>query len=134
MNVTEKKVVMASLKSFAESLGFDGFGVTSPQVGIAEKRFVDWLDAGYDGEMTYIKRGEEKRKNPDLILQGVRSILCFRKNYFTIEKDMSYVEQRDNADISIYALNKDYHDNITSRLRQMEQKIQKEVEGCRTKI
>ena len=134
MNVTEKKVVMASLKSFAESLGFDGFGVTSPQLGLAKKRFVDWLDAGYDGEMTYIKRGEEKRKNPDLVLQGVRSILCFRTNYFTIEKDMSYVEQRDNADISIYALNKDYHDNITSRLRQMEKKIQKEVEGCRTKI
>ena len=134
MNITEKKEILASLKSFAESLGFDGFGVTNPQLGLAEKRFVHWLDAGYDGEMNYIKRGEEKRKNPDLILQGVRSILCFRKNYFTIEKDMSYVEQRDNADISIYALNKDYHDNITSRVRQMEKKIQKEVEGCRTKI
>ena len=104
MNVTEKREALANLKSFAESLGFDGFGVTSPQLGIAEKRFVHWLDAGYDGEMSYIKRGEDKRKNPDLILQGVRSILCFRTNYFTIEKDMSYLEQRDNADISIYAL------------------------------
>ena len=134
MNVTEKKEILASLKSFSESLGFDGFGVTNPQLGLAEKRFVHWLDAGYDGEMSYIKRGEEKRKNPGLILQGVRSILCFRTNYFTIEKDMSYVEQRDNADISIYALNKDYHDTITTRLRQMEKKIQMEIEGCQTKI
>ena len=134
MNVTEKREALANLKSFAESLGFDGFGVTSPQLGIAEKRFVHWLDAGYDGEMSYIKRGEDKRKNPDLILQGVRSILCFRTNYFTIEKDMSYVGQRDNADISIYALNRDYHDTITTRLRQMEKKIHREIEGCRTKV
>ena len=134
MNVTEKREALANLKSFAESLGFDGFGVTSPQLGIAEKRFVHWLDAGYDGEMSYIKRGEDKRKNPDLILQGVRSILCFRTNYFTIEKDMSYLEQRDNADISIYALNKDYHDTITTRLRQMEKKIRRVIEGCQTKI
>ena len=134
MNVTEKREALANLKSFAESLGFDGFGVTSPQLGIAEKRFVHWLDAGYDGEMSYIERGEDKRKNPDLILQGVRSILCFRTNYFTIEKDMSYVGQRDNADISIYALNRDYHDTITTRLRQMEKKIHREIEGCRTKV
>ena len=134
MNITEKKEILASLKSFAESLGFDGFGVTNPQLGQAKKRFVYWLDEGYDGEMSYIKRGEEKRKNPDLILQGVRSILCFRTNYFTIEKDMSYVGQRDNADISMYALNKDYHDTITTRLRQMEKKIQTEIEGCQTKI
>ncbi len=134
MNATEKIEKLVSLKSFAESLGFDGFGVASPELGPAGERFGQWLDAGYDGEMSYLKRGEEKRKNPDLVLEGVKSILCFRTNYYTMEKDMSYVEHRDTGDISIYALNKDYHDTITPRLRQMEEKIQKEFEGCRTRI
>lgn len=134
MNATEKIETLASLKIFAESLGFDGFGVTGPQLDLAGERFGYWLDEGYDGEMEYIRRGEEKRKNPNLVLQGVKSILCFRTNYFTMEKDMSYIGQRDTADISIYALNKDYHDIITLRLRQMEKKIQKEFEGCRTRI
>ena len=134
MNATEKIETLASLKIFAESLGFDGFGVTGPQLGLAGERFGYWLGEGYDGEMEYIRRGEEKRKNPNLVLQGVKSILCFRTNYFTMEKDMSYIGQRDTADISIYALNKDYHDIITLRLRQMEKKIQKEFEGCRTRI
>ena len=98
------------------------------------ERFGKWLDAGYDGEMSYIRRGEEKRKNPDLVLEGVKSILCFSTNYYTVEKDMSYIEHRDTADISVYALNKDYHDTITPRLRQMEEKIQQEFEGCRTRI
>jgi epoxyqueuosine reductase len=134
MNSNEKIEKLVSLNLFAESLGFDGFGVTRPQLGLAGERFGQWLDAGYDGEMSYLKRGEEKRKKPDLVLEGVKSILCFRTNYHTMEKDMSYVGNRDTADISVYALNKDYHDTITPRLRQMEEKIQYEFEGCRTRI
>ena len=134
MNSIEKIKTLESLNLFAESLGFDGFGVASPQLDLAGERFGKWLDAGYDGEMSYIGRGEKKRKNPDLVLEGVKSILCFSTNYYTVEKDMSYVENRDTADISVYALNKDYHDTITPRLRQMEKKIQQEFEGCRTRI
>ncbi|MBC8286480.1 MAG: tRNA epoxyqueuosine(34) reductase QueG [Nitrospinae bacterium] len=134
MNPIEKQEKLAGLRSFAENLGFDGFGVAGPELGPAGERFGKWLDAGYDGEMAYIRRGEEKRKNPDLVLEGVKSILCFRTNYYTMEKDMSYVAHRDIADISIYALNKDYHDTITPRLRQMEEKIQQEFEGCRTRV
>lgn len=134
MNPVEKHEKLAVLKSFAESLGFDGFGVAGPQPGLAGQRFGEWLDADYAGEMAYMKRGEAKRKNPDLVLEGVKSILCFRTNYFTMEKDMSYVEHRDIADISVYALNKDYHDTITPRLRQVEEKFQQEFDGCRTRI
>ena len=134
MNSIEIIKKLESLNALAESLGFDGFGVASPQLDLAGERFGKWLDAGYDGEMFYIGRGEKKRKNPDLVLEGVKSILCFSTNYHTVEKDMSYVENRDTADISVYALNKDYHDTITPRLRQMEEKIQQEFEGCRTRI
>ena len=134
MKPIERIKKLESLKAFAESLGFDGFGVASPQLDSAGERFSKWLDAGYDGEMSYIGRVEKKRKNPDLVLEGVKSILCFSTNYYTVEKDMSYVEHRDTADISVYALNKDYHDTITPRLRQMEEKIQQEFEGCRTRI
>ncbi len=134
MNPVEKKERLADIKSFSESLGFDGFGVASPESGLAGERFGKWLDAGYDGEMAYMRRGQEKRKNPGLVLEGVQSILCFRTNYYSMEKDMSYVEHRDVADISIYALNKDYHDIVTLRLRKMEEKIKEKFDGCRTRI
>jgi epoxyqueuosine reductase len=134
MNTKEKIKKLENLKSFSESLGFDGFGVASPQLGRSGERLGKWLDSGYDGEMSYIRRGEEKRKNPDLVLKGVKSILCFRTNYYTMEKDMSYIRHRNIADISLYALNNDYHDTITPRLRQMEKKIQQEFEGYRTRI
>ena len=134
MNSTEKTEKLARLKSYAESLGFEGFGVAGPQLDSAGKRYGDWLAAGYEGEMTYMRRSEEKRKDPGLVLEGVKSIFCFRTNYYTVEKDMSYVENNDIADISVYALNKDYHDTITPRLRRMEEKIRQEFEDCRTRI
>lgn len=134
MNPLGKKEKLACLKSFAESLGFDEFGVARPELGAAGERFGKWLAEGYDGEMAYLRRGEEKRKNPHLVLDGVESILCFRTNYYAMEKEMSYIEHREIGDISIYALNKDYHDVITPRLKKMEAKIQEEFEGCRTRI
>ncbi len=134
MNLVEKKEKLARLESFAESLGFDGFGVTRPELGPVGERFGKWLRAGYDGEMAYLRRGAEQRKNPRLVLDGVKSILCFRTNYYAMEKDMSYIAHRETADISIYALNKDYHDVITPRLREMEKRIHTQFEGCRTRI
>jgi epoxyqueuosine reductase len=134
MNPKENQDKLAGLKSFAENLGFDGFGVARPDLGPAGERFGEWLDKGYEGEMTYMRRGEEKRKNPDLVLEGVKSILCFRTNYYAMEKDMSYLEHRETGDISIYALQKDYHDVITPRLREVEAKIQEKFAGCKTRI
>ncbi|MBT5549024.1 MAG: tRNA epoxyqueuosine(34) reductase QueG [Nitrospina sp.] len=134
MNALENQEKLACLKSFAENLGFDGFGVARPELGPAGERFGKWLREDYDGEMAYLRRGEEKRKNPHLVLEGVESILCFRTNYFTLAKDMSYLEHREIADISIYALYKDYHDVITPRLKKMEAKIQEEFEECRTRV
>jgi epoxyqueuosine reductase len=134
MNSLEKQEKLVSLKSFAESLGFDGFGVAHPELGPAGERFGRWLKEDYDGEMSYLRRGEEKRTKPNLVLEGVESILCLSTNYFAMAKDMSYIEHRDLADISIYALNKDYHDVITPRLKKLEAKIHEEFEGCRTRI
>ena len=56
MNSIETIKKLESLNAFAESLGFDGFGVASPQLNSAGERFGKWLDAGYDGEMSYIGR------------------------------------------------------------------------------
>jgi epoxyqueuosine reductase len=134
MNSLEKQEDLACLKTFAKSLGFDGFGVARPELGLAGERFGKWLREDFDGEMAYMRRGEEKRRNPNLVLEGVKSILCFSTNYFAMAKDMSYIEQREIGDISIYALNKDYHDVITPRLKKMEEKIQEKFEGCRTRI
>ena len=126
------------LERFARELGFDGFGVaglgvTRTDNSNAVDRYREWLDLGYAGEMAYMGRNAEKRSDLDRVLPGVKSVICLRTNYLTADKDMGFVNDRDRADISLYALNEDYHDVLVKRLRALEEKIQEEFAGCKTR-
>lgn len=120
-----------SIEQAAFALGFDGFGITRPGVEAAAHRLQEWLGLNYEGEMLYMCR--EKRSEPDMVLPGVKSVVCLRLDYFTVSKDLSFLERPDQGDISLYALNEDYHDVILPRLHELEKKIQAEFPGCQTK-
>ena len=130
----EKNKKLKIIEERAYALGFDGFGVASPKIGEAGKKFSQWLSLGYAGEMVYMARGEEKRRDTNLVLEGVKSIICLRTNYFTAEKGMDFLDHPEIGDVSLYALNKDYHDIITPRLKELEKYIQEEFAGSKTKI
>ena len=130
----EKTEKIKNIEKKAYELGFDGFGIASPQIEKASENFSKWLDLGYAGEMKYMARGEDKRCDLNLVLENVKSIICLRTNYFTEEKSMDFLNFPDKGDISLYALNKDYHDIITPRLKALEKTIQNELTECRTKI
>ena len=131
LEITEK---IKNIESKASKLGFDGFGIASPKVEKAGENLSRWLDLGYAGEMKYMARGEDKRRDPNRVLENVKSIICLRTNYFTEEKSMEFLNFPNNGDVSLYALNEDYHDIITPRLRELEKTIQSELIGCHTKI
>jgi len=121
------------IKDEAHRLGFEGFGITTPDIGSAKGNLREWLNNNFDAEMSYIKRGEEKRLDLQKVLPGVKSIICLSTNYFPKYKDMSFLEDQENGDISLYALNEDYHDVITPRLRELEEKVKREFVGCNTR-
>lgn len=130
----EKTEKIKIIEEKACSLGFDGFGITSPQIEKAGENFCQWLDLGFAGEMAYMGRGKEKRCDPNLVLENVKSIICLRTNYFTAEKGMDFLNFPERGDISLYAMNKDYHDIITPRLKDLEKTVRNELKGCQTKI
>ena len=134
MFVLEKNIKIKNIEEQAYALGFDGFGITSSELGEAGYKFSQWLEMGYSGEMAYMARGEEKRRDPNLVLENIKSIICLRTNYLTKDKGMEFLSFPEKGDVSLYALNKDYHDIITPRLKELEKIIQKEFEGCKTKI
>ena len=54
LSITEKT---ANIRQSAMALGFDGFGVAGPGVGVAAEQMRQWLDQGFAGEMAYMQRG-----------------------------------------------------------------------------
>ena len=122
------------IENFAKELGFNGFGVTRVLPSKSIENYKEWLNLGYQGEMSYMRRNVEKRSSLDMVLSGVQSVVCLRTNYLTEDKDMSFVDEKERGDISLYALNEDYHEVLIQRHRKLEEKIKEEFGGCQTKI
>ena len=122
------------IENLAKELGFDGFGVTRVLPSKSIRNYKEWLNLNYQGEMSYMRRNAEKRSSLDMVLSGVQSVVCLRTNYLTEDKDMSFVNEKKRGDVSLYALNEDYHEVLIQRHRKLEEKIKEEFGGCQTKI
>ena len=122
------------IEQLARELGFDGFGVTGPVSRKGVERYKEWLNLDYEGEMVYMSRNVDKRSDLEMVFPGVKSVVCLRINYLTTDKSMEFVDDLDRGDISLYALNKDYHDVLIQRHRSLEEKIKEEFDGSQTKV
>ena len=134
--MTESKDIREKLEKIrhkALKLGFEGFGVAAPDVAKAGEWFQRWLAQNFDGQMQYMKRGEAKRLDLDLVLPGVKSVICLSTPYFTGPRTLEFLEKPETGDISNYARNLDYHDLIQPRLRELEACLAEEFPGCQSK-
>ncbi len=134
MDSTDMQEKVRAIKQSATDLGFDGFGIATPDMPKAIERYKRWLARQYEGKMGYMSRGVDKRSDLNKVLPGVRSVICLRTNYLPEDKDMRFLEDTDHGDISLYALNEDYHDVLLPRLKRLEEKIHQEFPDCQTKV
>jgi epoxyqueuosine reductase len=108
----------ATLTREARALGFDCIGVTGPDVlADAGRHFRDFLDAGAHGDMDWLAAHPERRTDPRVLWDGVRSIVMLGVNYGPDEDPLAILEQRLRGAISVYARGDDYHDLIKKRLK-----------------
>ena len=100
-----------ALTSQARALGFDALGVTAIDIPEDEQHLLRWLDAGYHGEMGYMRRHASLRGNPRQLLPGAVRIVSVRMDYWPGEARAAEEVLADPAlgYISRYALGRDYH-------------------------
>lgn len=95
------------LSSLSEELGFADFGIARAEELIAEREhYHSSLENGYFADMEYLSRNMEKRFNPQLLVEGARSVLVFLAPY----------GEPSGTGVASYALGKDYHQIIKDRL------------------
>ena len=126
---TDFSQLARDIRIWSKELGFDEIGITNTDLSEHETHLMNWLDAGYHGEMSYMDRHGTKRSRPEQLIPGTIRIISTRINYQTpeAENEEDVLNNKQQAYISRYALGRDYHKVIRNRLQKLADKIAKEV-------
>jgi epoxyqueuosine reductase len=95
----------------AHALGFDALGVTAIDIPEDERHLLSWLEAGWHGEMEYMRRHARLRSRPQELLPGTVRVVSARMDYWPGEARAAEAVLRDRTlgYVSRYALGRDYH-------------------------
>lgn len=98
----------------AHELGFDLVGFSkADELLIETARLEEWLAKGFHGEMHYMSRNIDKRKDVKEILPSAKSVISLSLNYYTPD---THTDDNSTGKISRYAWGKDYHLIIWEKL------------------
>ena len=114
------------IKSLAYAAGFELVGV-APAGRLPHASYLrDWLDRGWGGDMTYLKRNIEERIDPTKLLPQARSVICLGMNYHQGDFPTPYKDGESPAvgRVARYAWGKDYHKIIKKKLTKLQRQIE----------
>lgn len=113
------------LKRKALELGFDLVGVAAASPFPHFEFFKGWLARGFHGEMGYLERQAPLRADPRSLLASARSVVAVGLNYY-----QPLEEQDGYPRIARYALGRDYHKVLRSKLRALGRWLAAESPGA----
>ena len=115
-----REKLTAFVREEAAAQGFDLCRITgSDSIPRAPERLGAFLADGHHATMEWMAETRERRADPKVLWSEVRSIVMFGLNYGPEEDPRSILEKPDKAAISVYARNRDYHDIIKGRLKEI---------------
>jgi epoxyqueuosine reductase len=106
------------IKAQAYGLGFDLAGITTLGPATTVPAFDDWLARGYAGEMSYLPRNAEKRRDSRRPFSSATTAIVVAMNYGGTEPP---------GPVARYARGDDYHDVMLDRLTQLHRWIEERV-------
>jgi epoxyqueuosine reductase len=120
MKITNEIVIEAAKEAGFDLVGFAKADLLTDEIN----KLGEWLKRNYHGDMTYMEKNFDKRKDVSSILPNAKSIISLALNYYADEK---YTDDPSLYKVSRYAWGKDYHLIIWEKLEKLETKL-KEVD------
>ena len=112
--------LVKDIRQWGRELGFDAIGITGIDLRSAEAGLQAWLAAGFHGGMDYMARHGLARARPAELVSNTVSVITARMNYLPAAVPADQIlADRSRAYLSRYALGRDYHKVLRSRLQQL---------------
>jgi len=114
------------IKQWGRELGFQQLGITDTSLDEDEIHLMNWLRAGRHGKMTYMSVHGVKRSRPENLVPGTLRIISARMDYLPQEDSdpEQLLREYTMAYVSRYALGRDYHKVLRTRLQRLANKIE----------
>lgn len=123
--LSDPTVLAGDIRAWGLALGFDAIGVSDIDLSGAEPGLLAWLEAGFHGSMDYMQRHGLKRARPGELVPGTATVITARMDYWPAGAAASaaVLENGERAYVSRYALGRDYHKVLRTRLQQLADRI-----------
>jgi epoxyqueuosine reductase len=121
----------AAIRERALLLGFDTVGFTAPArlpAGRAES-FKAFLENGWHGDMDWLEAKAGRRVSPLKLWTEVKGIVMVALNYAPAGEALAGLSRKSNANFSVYARGRDYHDLMKMRLKALGRWIHETLES-----
>ena len=124
----------ATLKAFlleaASEEGFDIVKITQPgAIPLAAQRLRQFLAEGQHGTMGWLQEKAERRGDPAVLWPQARSIVMLGLSYAPQDDPLAALAKKSSGNISVYARNRDYHELIKGRLKQIATRFAARTKG-----
>jgi epoxyqueuosine reductase len=124
----------AAIRTRAQALGFDAVGFAAPDLPRhLQAAYRQYIAERREGDMAWLARDPERRQNPRGLWPEVKSVIVLGMNYGPDEDPLATLGRRERATISVYARHRDYHDLIKGRLKQLADRLHRDL-GAAVKV
>jgi len=118
----------AQVKAWGREFGFQKIGIAGVALPEDERRLLDWLAAGRHGEMGYMARHGTRRARPAELVPGTLRVIAARMDYWPPGAEAEAVLADPALGyVSRYALGRDYHKVLRTRLARLADRLAAEV-------
>lgn len=117
---THAEHIKARIRQAALDAGFDCIGFARATLDEkTRQRLTSWLAQGRHGTMNWMTETKARRSDPRVLWPGAITVISVGINYAPGHNPLQGLEYKDHGYISVYARNRDYHDLIKGRLKQL---------------
>lgn len=107
-----------SLEVRANQLGFDTCKVTNAELPqVVQDRLIQAIGKNHHGTMAWMERTAARRKSPVAMWPEANSTILLGMNYGPDSNPLENLDRNQQATISVYARNRDYHDVVKGKLK-----------------